>query len=101
MPTRRFFDYPYFEDMAVEHRLPKTLTVRWGPYEDFTWYAIAADDAEQAALVRQFLRSVARSIRRCDDVPPLIRSAKGPLDGTHRAFAAQSLGLRLAPIAVI
>lgn len=102
VPTARFFDYPYFEEMAREHRLPKTLHVRWMPYPRFVQYALSTDTEEEAEDKLAFIGDVAAMIKRGDDVPPLIVDATGePIDGMHRAWAADSLGLKRAPVAVV
>jgi len=85
--------------------VPRTATVRWGPYKDFT--------SERSFLVKRFgttrdvfIERVADLIADGRDVPPLVRGSYssgggfgfGPVDGFHRAYAAQDLGLRVAPI---
>jgi hypothetical protein len=96
---RRWAEYPYFIESLAEHgELPERVTVRWEPYADFTKYAIDAGSEEEAEEEQAFIDHLAERIERGDDVPPLVRSKGEIWDGRHRAFAAQQLGMPLAPV---
>lgn len=99
---KRFDRYPYFLETLAEHSAPAEAVVRWGSTRAWTEYLIEADDEEQAEDVAAFIRSVAQRIADDEDVPPLVRGRGGEIiDGRHRAFAAESIGLRRAPIIVL
>ena len=89
----RWADYPYFIETLEEFGdIPELVTVKWGPFVDFTKYGFD-DDGEW-----DFVDEVAARMKAGADIPPLIREGGRPLDGVHRAFAAKSLGIRSAPI---
>ena len=89
----RWADYPYFIETLEEFGdIPELVTVKWGPFADFTKYGFD-DDGEW-----DFVDEVAARMKAGADIPPLIREGGRPLDGVHRAFAAKSLGLKAAPV---
>lgn len=95
----RFAEYPWFfrflEDRLGE--LPEYVTVRWLPYDDFTRLLIEADDEEHAEQIESWIEEVSGMIERGDDVPPVVRDHGDIADGRHRSFAAEGLGIQLAP----
>jgi len=101
----RFADYPHFMDTLTQHEgwedLPKEVTVRWRKFGAFTKYLIEADDEEQAQEIDEWIDTVSEMIRSGQDVPPLVYWQREPFDGRHRAFAAKSLGLAVAPTITI
>jgi hypothetical protein len=95
----RFADYPYFFAFLEEQLgfVPETAVVRWQPYGDFTKYLIEADDEEQAADIEAWIDEVEHRIDAGEDVPPVVRRDGEIADGRHRSFAAERLGIALAP----
>jgi len=96
-----FKDYPYFFDFLRQYtdRLPEYATVTWRPFSDFTAYLIEAEDEDQAEQIETWIDEVRERIASGEPVPPLVRHARSgqPADGRHRAFAAEALGISLAP----
>jgi len=99
---KRFAHYPHYLESLKEHLyarpLPERAAVSWRPYDAFTQYLIEADDEDQAQEIESFIDDVADMIRRGEDVPPLVVDGAEIVDGRHRAFAAERLGLELAPV---
>ena len=101
----RWADYPHFIETLEEFGpIPELVTVKWGPFGDFTKYDFDEldrdeDESESAADDDwAFVRDVAARMKAGADIPPLIREKGFRFDGVHRAFAAKSLGIRTAPI---
>lgn len=82
--------------LVAQKRLPKSAMdkpdnpdlERAGVTAD-EWYKLGFD---------HYVTSMARSIAKGDNVPPLVEIPDGPIDGRHRALAALKLGLRTAPV---
>lgn len=93
----RWEDYDYFFDALGEYQeIPQKVWVEWLPFDDFLRYLDPEEEAEMEGG-RGFVRRVAGWIRRGVDVPPLVRYGSEIGDGVHRAWAAKSLKLQVAP----
>lgn len=102
VPLARFEDYPYYfealDEALYPQPLPERVTVRWRAYSKFTKYLIEADDEEQSQEIEDFIDEVAARMKAGEDIPPLVVDGRGLIvDGRHRAFAAESLGIKRAP----
>jgi hypothetical protein len=94
-----FEHYPYFFESFEQYgiKLPSVIEVRWKPIEP---YLHAFSDEVDAA--EEFIEEVAGMIVRGESVPPILIDAQGELaDGRHRAWAAQSIGIKKVPVTVI
>jgi hypothetical protein len=99
----RWDDYPYWTEILYMlapygRPIPRKVQVTCGSFSDFTKRPLVMDTEEEAEQEQEFIDSVSERLRRGDDVPPLIRTTDGPVDGIHRAWAAHNIGISIAPI---
>lgn len=99
IPLACFKDYPHFFESFKQYgwKLPPVLEIRWKPIKP---YLIVFNDVDDENI--EWIQEVIYKIKDGEAVPPLLIEPNGDLfDGRHRAWAANSIGIKMVPTTVI
>lgn len=95
----RFGGYPFFIESFAQYidlRVPETVTVTWHPLKPLL--TPLEGDEEEMEQHDQFIDYVTDIMRAGEDIPPVLIDKGRVFDGRHRSWAADQLGLEVAPV---